>query len=284
MNPNKPKKIFHPSSLVYLDWNVVIAMADGKISTFKDTLTDARDRGNILVVFSAAHVQEADIISDNPAAPAGLSESRLNFLSELTMNSYLYNAADAYSPSLRPETPETVRQTINEVQFAKPAMNGFVNMFGFELMKQFRQELHLSPLELNNIKPPNVVDQLDRIVAEKVSSCSPNIASGFGIRMLLETVLKSFPNSETFGIEHKMAAAFSALNFFGFWPDSAKKTTPVASFHDSMHAGNAALCSYFVTEDKALRIKTLALYELFGVETNVVDIAGMSSALAMIDT
>jgi hypothetical protein len=277
------KKICHSSLLVYLDWNIVIALAEGGNESLLAALAAARDKGHILVVFSAAHVQEADLIADNPGAPAGLSVSRLRFLSELTHNAYLYNAADKYSPCLRVEDPEIVRQTINGVSFAKPAMQAFVNMFGFDQMKVFRQELQLSPAELNNIKPPNVIDKLDRTVTEKASGRFPELTSGFGVRALLETVVKYFPASAGYGIENKMAAAFSGLNFLGFWPDNAKKTTPIASFHDSMHAGNAALCSYFVTEDKALRIKTQAVYELFGVETEVVDIAEISSVLASLD-
>jgi hypothetical protein len=101
MSPSKHNKLFHSSDLVYIDWNIIISLAVGKNPTFLTALTNARDRGQILVVFSAAHIQEADVIADNPASPVGLSESRLGFLSELTMNSYIYNAADAYSPSLR---------------------------------------------------------------------------------------------------------------------------------------------------------------------------------------
>lgn len=269
--------------MVYLDWNIVIALAEGGNESLLAALTAARDKGHILVVFSAAHVQEADLITDNPGASTGLSASRLRFLSELTHNAYLYYAADKCSPCLRVEDPEIVRQTINEVSFANPTMQAFVNMFGFDKMKVFRQELQLSPAELNNIKPPNVIDKLDRTVTKKVSGRFPELTSGFGVRVLLETVVKYFPASADYGIENKMAAAFSGLNFLGFWPDNAKKTTPIASFHDSMHAGNAALCSYFVTEDKALRIKTQAVYELFGVKTEVVDIAEISSVLARLD-
>lgn len=282
MNQAK-KKICHSSILVYLDWNIVIDLAEEKNEPLLATLVAARNKGNILIVFSVAHVQEADLIADNPAAPMALSASRLQFLSELTRNAYLYNAADAHSPSLRVEDPEVVRQTINEVSFAKPAIQTFVNMFGFEQMKIFRQKLQLSPSELNNIKPPNVIDKLDRVVTKKASEFFPELTSGFGVRVLLETVVKCFPASVDYGIETKMATAFSALNFLGFWPDNAKKTTPIASFNDSMHAGNAALCSYFVTEDKTLRIKTQAVYELFGVETRVVNVAEISSVLAELD-
>lgn len=278
-----PKKICHPSLLVYLDWNIIIVLGDGKNESLLSALITARDQGHILIVFSSAHIQEADLITENPMAPIGLSASRLRFLSELTKNAYLYNAADAYSPSLRVQDPEIVRQTINEISFAKLAMHAFVNMFGFDQMKLIRQELQLSPTELNNIKPPNVIEQLDRVVTERVAGRSPELAAGFGVRVLLETLLNYFPASADYGIENKMAAAFTGLNFFGFWPDNAKKTTPIASFHDSMHAGNAALCSYFVTEDKALRIKTQAVYELFGVNTKVVDVSGISLVLAGLD-
>jgi len=191
---------------------------------------------------------------------------------QLTKDAYLYNAGDAKSPRIIRERPEDVRRTINEVPFAKGAMHVLENLFGFDEMRQFRDQLQLSPNELNNIKSPNVINQLDRIINQKVSMRLPQMPAGFGVRYLLEQTLKFYPNPETLGIESKMAAVFTGLNFLGFWPDNPKRTSPLAAFHDSMHAANAAFCDYFVTEDKALRLKTLSVYEFFGIGTKVVDV------------
>ena len=159
-------------------------------------------------------------------------------------------------------------------------MRGFINMFGLGVMKQVRNQLELSPNDLNNIKPPNVIDQLDRAIAEKLSERFPQLPPDFGVRQLLDTALKCYPNSERLGIESKMAAVFSSLNSFGFWPDSPRKTSSMAAFFDSMHAANAALCYYFVSEDKTLRLKTMAIYEFFGVGTQVVEVSEITAILS----
>lgn len=265
--------------LVYLDWNVIISLADGRLPTLRAGLDKAVGRGAILVPFSATHVEEADHIADGGRAPQGLAETRLRFLSELTQDTYLYNAADSHSPAIIKQRPEDVRRTVNEVPFAKPAIHGFTNMFGLDTMKQVRNELKLSPNDLNNIKPPNVIDQLDRAIAQKLSGRSPQLPSGFGVRQLLDTALKLYPNSEKLSIESKMAAVFSGLNSFGFWPDNPKKTSSMAAFFDWMHAANAALCYYFVSEDKALRLKSMAVYEFYGIETRVVDVSEITAIL-----
>jgi len=257
------------SPLIYLDWNVVISLADGGLPLFLDILVTARKEHAIIIPFSATHVQEANNIADKPSAHHELVESRLQFLSELSNNTYLYNAADVHSPELRIEHPTTVRSTINEVSWAKPIMHDFVNMFGFDAMKQFRKELELEPKELNNIKPPNVIDQLDKIVEEKTKNKYPHSGSGFGVKRLLETSLKYYPDSKNLGLESRMAAVFSSLNFLGFWPDKEKRTNLVAAFNDALHAATASYCDYFVTEDRSLRVKTMAAYEFFEVATNV---------------
>lgn len=264
---------------VYLDWNVIISMADGCLPAFCAALAKATDRGAIVVLFSATHVQEADSISDSERASDGLSERRLQFLSELTKDTYLYNAGDSHSPAIRRESPEVVRRTLNEVPFAKGATHVFLNLFGLDEMKRMRKKLQLNPNDLNNIKPPGVIDQLDEAIFLRLSGWSPELPPGFGIRQLLEKTLQFYPKAETLGVESRMAAVFSMLNSFGFWPDNPKKTSSMAAFFDSMHAANAALCSYFVSEDKALRVKAMAVYEFFGVETQVVSIKEMTKSL-----
>lgn len=97
---------------------------------------------------------------------------------------YLYNGGNKYSPSIRRESPEDVRRTLIEVPFAKRAMHSFINIFGFDQMKQFRDLVQLSPNELNNIKPPNVIDQLDQIISKKLSGWSPQVPPGFGVRQM----------------------------------------------------------------------------------------------------
>ncbi len=258
--------------LVYPDWNVIISLADGRSPILRAALAEAVDRKAILVPFSATHVQEADYIADVSRAPEGLAESRLRFLSELTQDTYLYNSVDPSSPAITRQTPERVRRTVNEVPFAKPAMRGFVDMFSLSTLKGVRNELGLSPNDLNNIKPPGVIEQLDRAIAQKLAGRFPGLPSGFGVRQLLDTALRLYPNSEKLSIDSKIAAVFSGLNSLGFWPDDPKKTTSMAAFFDSMHAANATFCSYFVSEDKPLRVKSMAVYELFGFETRVVDV------------
>lgn len=70
--------------LVYLDWNVIILIAEGHRPAFRAALAEAKDKSDILIPFSAAHVEEADNIADQAWAPKELPEKRLQFLSKLS--------------------------------------------------------------------------------------------------------------------------------------------------------------------------------------------------------
>ena len=76
-----------------------------------------------------------------------------------------------------------------------------------------------------------------------------------------------------------MPEFFSLLNAFGFNPDKKSPKSIIAGSYDSYHAANAACADYFVTNDKKLEIKSLAAYEFFEVETQVLNDENMSDII-----
>lgn len=255
----------------YLDWGVIIDLAEKSKKRFENALTQAQNEGSIIIPFSSVHVDEADNIADSIGQEDDFVEQRLQYLSHLAQNTYLYNGPDAEGALLQTYHPHDVRETITAIDWAKSAVNESVSLFGFDMMGEFRDQMGIGPNRLNNVEPPNVIEKIDRQVQEQLRKQHGEEAPDFGVQKLLETAVDAhrLVGQEDLGIESDIAAVFTALNWFGFWPDKEGSTNLVAGFNDSQHAAVAIFCDFFVSDDKALRLKTAAAYEFFGVETVV---------------
>lgn len=197
---------------------------------------------------------------------------QLDFLSALTANLYMYEGADVTEPRFIEEHPRDVLGTITEVTFADGIMDAMLRgLSSPKFLRSNREQLGIDPSRLNSIEPPNVIDQIDAAVRETLGSkWSEEVASKFGVRQLLATALEHYPSSYH-GFSNKVAAVFSALNSVGFWPDKGKDEAAISGFNDSLHAASAAYTDVLVSNDKRMRIKSAAAYELFGVDTLVLD-------------
>lgn len=253
----------------YLDWGVIIDLAEKSKKQFEDALTQAQNEGGIIIPFSSVHVDEADNIADSIGEKDDFIEQRLQYLSHLTQNTYLYNGPDVEGAVLQTHPPQDVRETITEIEWAKSAVDEGVSLFEFNMMGKFRDQIGIGPNRLNNVEPPNVIEKIDQQVQEQLQKQCGEEAPDLGVQKLLETAVSArrTVGQEDLGIESDIVAVFTALNWFGFWPDKDGSTNLVAGFNDSRHAAAAIFCDFFVSDDKALRLKTAAAYEFLGVET-----------------
>ena len=263
-----------------MDWNIIISLQQGELDHVLTSLQHKRKAGEILLPFSATHVEEARSIKGptQEKRHKWIAE-RLDFLSNLTDNLYLYNAINTPTPYLIEEHPRDVYATLSEMPWAQGIMNWMIKAFGSpKRLRSNRSVIGVDPSRLNSIEPPNVIEQIDQIVQNSTSGRSEKIFEDFGVRKLLETSLQYYPPSYH-GFENQVAVVFSALNSLGFWPDRGNDSAAVAGFHDSSHAAAAAYTDVLASNDKRMRIKTAAAYEFFGVTTQIVDGEGLALLL-----
>ncbi|MBO2587018.1 hypothetical protein [Shewanella algae] len=123
----------------------------------------------------------------------------------------------------------------------------------------------VGPLELKNIAPPKVVEQVWEMISPKLPK-EATLEKMFGLAAQYEGAHSPKTNIE------RCNAIYHALNFFGYYRDSGmKKLRRVhASSADMTHAGYASLCNLLVSDDKDFCMKTMAVYEYLKIETRVV--------------
>jgi hypothetical protein len=253
---------------VYLDWNIIIDLAESGDQGLLAALILARRQGYIVLLFSSTHIEEADMISKESGGPNKLVHQRLNFLSCLTSNLYLYRSFDVEQPEYRIETPQSVRSTITQDPHARESSLRMSQSMASLPIEEFREELNLHPNEVNNMSPDDIGQQIEQYALERHPSAERRntadiIAEAIGWPV---DMLRALNFSEQ---EIQVMMLMNLLDSFGYHPD---KRTPQAVFNtlkDIKHASIASFCDVFVTDDKRLREKCTAAYRICGVTTQV---------------
>lgn len=134
-------------------------------------------------------------------------------------------------------------------------------------VRQFEDATGIAPINLKNIKGPDIVLQIWEVVKEKLPSSEMDIETFFGIRT---TPWCSSPDREPTTSE-KVNAIYHQLNFLGYYRDSKMKVERRfnASFSDMTHAGMASFCHVFICRDEDLVMKAAAAYEYLKVGTQI---------------
>jgi len=134
-------------------------------------------------------------------------------------------------------------------------------------MAAFEEHTGVGPVTLNNISPPNVVQQVWEHVSSAMDAPSLDLETFFGLK----------PEAFNPDLDHeltpqeKVNAIYHQLNFLGYYRDSniKKERRFKASFSDMTHAGIAAFCHVFICRDGDLVMKAKAAYEYLGINTVV---------------
>jgi hypothetical protein len=66
---------------------------------------------------------------------------------------------------------------------------------------------------------------------------------------------------------------FSMLDFFGYWPDDKETYNKGSRFPDSQHTFNASYFDILVSDDKRLRNRARAVYDVLKIGTKVMSAA-----------
>jgi hypothetical protein len=125
----------------------------------------------------------------------------------------------------------------------------------------------IGPKILNNIKPPNVIQQIWQLISKNLNGADLELETFFGIKAHhFETDADRVRT-----LQEKVNAIYHQLNFVGYYRDSdiKKERRFVASFSDMTHAGIASFCHFFICSDNNLVMKTAAAYEYLGVQTKI---------------
>jgi len=134
-------------------------------------------------------------------------------------------------------------------------------------IRQFEASTGIGPMVLKNIKPPEVVRQIWKLVEVSFQGVELDLDTFFGIK---PQPFEADANRERTTLE-KVNAVYHQLNFLGYYRDSqmSRPRRFVASFSDMTHAGLASFCHILICRDKDLVMKTAAAYEYLEVGTKI---------------
>ena len=134
-------------------------------------------------------------------------------------------------------------------------------------IKDLRNATGLGPIELNNIEPPDVLNQ----IWEKYRNIPPYKEMDIGIGEFYGLKKNTiFPDRPYFK-HQKVTAIYNILNSLGYWPDSEvhKERRFVSALSDNSHASLASFCHVLFSRDKAFVKKVQAAFEYLEIPTFV---------------
>ncbi|MBL4857119.1 MAG: hypothetical protein JKX89_09440 [Idiomarina sp.] len=139
-------------------------------------------------------------------------------------------------------------------------------------LNRYREELKLSPKSLNNIKPPNVVEQVWQVISrdENIAQSGVTINQFFGV----DNPSPIHPERESF-LSEQVASIYVHLNLVGYYPDKGLNQTRefASSFSDMQHVSLATHCNYLLSSDERLMKKASAAYEYTGARTQALPLS-----------
>jgi hypothetical protein len=135
-------------------------------------------------------------------------------------------------------------------------------------VRDFESHFGVGPKTLNNIKGPNVINQIWQLLQSEFEKHSLELEDFLGLNFRIYEA--NFGNEKS--TVEKVNAIYHQLNFIGFHRDSKMQKTPRfnASFSDMTHAGLATFCELFFCRDNGLVHKASAAYEFLGINTKIV--------------
>ena len=250
---------------IYLDNNIFIYLENGSL-----TLSDIENivDGKIEAIFySPSHIEETlEIKGSSEEEKQNRITKRLETIKSITKSNYLYQ--DLRNNVFKKlENPKTVLSTITEVSFAQNAIKGMLNLISEEQKVQIRDQLKLDTSRLNNYKPEDVIEHLNRKI--------PSLGPDFSFLGLIELGISYHPDGESFGLSNRIAAIFELLDMFGYWKDKYTEKSNYARLWDSSHTFFASFCDYFISDDKRTRNKAKVVYNIYDLRTRVISSTGL---------
>jgi hypothetical protein len=134
-------------------------------------------------------------------------------------------------------------------------------------IREFRKALKVGPRELNNIKPPNILQK----IWDVYKILLPNNEYIKDLEDFFRLKVNPIYPDRPYYKHEKVAGIYNMLNTIGYYPDANinKKRRFVASMSDNGHASLASFCDTLLSRDKNFLKKVAAAYEYLQIPTNV---------------
>lgn len=245
---------------VYLDNNIFVYLENGSltISDIENIIGGKIDK----IFFSSSHIQETlEIKGETDEQRIERINIRLKTIEDITKENYLNeNLKNEVFEYL--ESPFEVINTITEVSFAQNAMKGLINLISEDQRKETRKTLGIDPKRINNYKPEEVVEHLNKKLSETSQSLT--------FLNMIEQGISYHPDGDTFGRSNRITGIFELLDMLGYWKDTANHKSNYARLWDSSHTFYASHCHYFITNDKRTLNKAKVVYNIYDIGTKVI--------------
>ncbi|MCR8719574.1 hypothetical protein ALQ32_04032 [Pseudomonas syringae pv. tagetis] len=133
-------------------------------------------------------------------------------------------------------------------------------------VKNYRATVGMGPVELNNIKPPRVIEKIWAIYQQLDGYRD----QGYSIENFLGVAKNPIYDREMH-VHEKVTAIYNLLNVIGYKADSKldRENRHVAAISDAAHAAIGTHAEILLSADRVFADKVRAIYEFLGVTTEV---------------
>ena len=229
---------------IYLDNNIIVDIESRGLSM------DSLFNQNVNYHFSAAHISEM-IEGEIKGVNVSL---RLKTINRIASSNYI-DGIDKPKFCRNDSHSIYVERKRNMVlNIIKMIINNSVSSFNVD-RDRFVGLLDWRKEEVNNIAPKDIMGRLNNAMKEKLYMDIPFY--------LISTEAKGITLYHTL---------FNLLDFACYYKDKKGDHINIARMYDAFHAYYASICDIFVSRDKRMRYKTMAVYHYLGIKTNVMDL------------
>ncbi|MCK0186923.1 hypothetical protein MWU31_17000 [Aeromonas hydrophila] len=136
-------------------------------------------------------------------------------------------------------------------------------------VQTYRNHMNIGPVQLNNIEPPSVIEQ----IWSAYKTLDSHRENNYSIEQFLGISKNPIYNREMY-LHEKVTSVYNVLNVIGYYPDSKMKHDRrfTAAMSDAGHAAIASFSDFLFSRDSAFIHKTRAAYEYLNVKTQVIEV------------
>lgn len=275
----------HDSIIFYLDWNVMNKYNDMNYKKFFNRLDEKINSNRIIVFYTDEHLIEATNINVRDESDFNeLLDNNLSIVSNITNNLFIDKMGDLKETKIMHANPLEVYE--HKGIFYKAYRDGLteaLNKLDFTKYWKLPDDKKLSPKELNNYDPKVIIDEVNnRIKNVNVYNTHYDFdVNKINFRYFIDYIINKF--GDLFDLAYRsrteMIIAYYILDSLGYYSEKRTIERFLSTLFDAMHASNASYCTYFVTMDKKLKYKTIAIYKLMEINTEVLDIEAAYNTL-----
>jgi hypothetical protein len=204
----------------------------------------------------------ATVVAEGRTAMNSLLDSLAGSLDELEDETKLYKENLQRSILIMRETYESVAD-----EMVRQAEQSIKDTKTYKGIKHFRELTALGPLQLNNIKPPNVIPQIWKEIEKSDALQSGEVT----FETMFGNGLWKHLEKEPSTVE-KINGLYNLLNTIGYYSDpKIQKERHFRTFMtDHRHAGCGSYAHILVSRDERFIKKTAAIYEHLGIGTKII--------------